>query len=71
MIIQPGVPKPGRFSGEPLFGYYQSADPWVLRKHAEMLRCWHRRHLMTPEGHQYATKELFEEWESVETGSES
>ncbi len=23
--------------GEPLFGYYQSDDPWVLRKHAQML----------------------------------
>ncbi len=33
-----GDVKPGRFFwGEPLFGYYQSADPWVLRKHAEML----------------------------------
>lgn len=25
------------FWGEPLFGYYRSTDPWVLRKHAEML----------------------------------
>lgn len=23
--------------GEPLFGYYLSSDPWVLRKHAQML----------------------------------
>ena len=23
--------------GEPLFGYYQGEDPWVLRKHAQML----------------------------------
>jgi hypothetical protein len=23
--------------GEPLFGYYQSADPWVLRRHARLL----------------------------------
>lgn len=23
--------------GEPLFGYYRTTDPWVLRKHAEML----------------------------------
>jgi hypothetical protein len=23
--------------GEPLFGFYNSADPWVLRKHAQML----------------------------------
>jgi hypothetical protein len=23
--------------GEPLFGFYNSSDPWVLRKHAEML----------------------------------
>lgn len=25
------------FWGEPLFGYYRSTDPWVLRRHAEML----------------------------------
>lgn len=25
------------FWGEPLFGYYQNTDEWVLRKHAEML----------------------------------
>lgn len=25
------------FWGEPLFGYYQDTDKWVLRKHAEML----------------------------------
>lgn len=25
------------FWGTPLFGYYRSTDPWVLRKHAEML----------------------------------
>ncbi len=25
------------FWGEPLFGYYNSDDPWVLRKHARML----------------------------------
>ena len=25
------------FWEEPLFGYYRSTDPWVLRKHAEML----------------------------------
>lgn len=23
--------------GEPLFGYYRSADPWVLRRHARLL----------------------------------
>jgi len=23
--------------GEPLFGYYQSADPWVIRRHAQLL----------------------------------
>ena len=23
--------------GEPIFGYYNTSDPWVLRKHAEML----------------------------------
>ncbi|HRA87684.1 MAG TPA: hypothetical protein PK992_06440, partial [Planctomycetaceae bacterium] len=25
------------FWGEPLFGYYRSDDPWVLRRHAELL----------------------------------
>lgn len=25
------------FWGEPLFGYYNSADPWVMRRHMEML----------------------------------
>jgi hypothetical protein len=25
------------FWGQPLFGYYKTTDPWVLRKHAEML----------------------------------
>ena len=25
------------FWGEPLFGYYRSDDPWVLRRHAQML----------------------------------
>jgi len=25
------------FWGHPLFGYYRTTDPWVLRKHAEML----------------------------------
>ena len=25
------------FWGEPLFGYYRTTDPYVLRKHAEML----------------------------------
>ena len=25
------------FWGEPLFGYYRSNDPWVLRRHAQML----------------------------------
>lgn len=25
------------FWGEPLYGYYRTTDPWVLRKHAEML----------------------------------
>ncbi len=30
--------KPGSFYWEqPLLGYYQTTDPWVLRKHAEML----------------------------------
>lgn len=29
--------KPGIFFwDEPLFGYYKTTDPWVLRKHAEM-----------------------------------
>jgi hypothetical protein len=30
----PGVP---HYWGEPLFGYYLSADPWVLRRHAQLL----------------------------------
>jgi hypothetical protein len=25
------------FWGEPLFGYYRSSDPWVMRKHVQML----------------------------------
>ena len=29
-----GVP---HFWGEPLFGYYRGSDPWVLRRHAQML----------------------------------
>ncbi len=33
-----GAKKPGYFYWEePLLGYYQTTDPWVLRKHAEML----------------------------------
>ncbi|SCM55427.1 glycoside hydrolase family 71/99 protein [Petrimonas mucosa] len=64
-----GTLKPGRFFwGEPLFGYYQSADPWVLRKHAEMLSDAGIDVIFlddTGEGHQYATKELFEEWEKA------
>ena len=33
-----GDKKPGFFFWEePLFGYYKTTDPWVLRKHAEML----------------------------------
>ena len=33
-----GTKQPGFFYWEqPLFGYYQTTDPWVLRKHAEML----------------------------------
>ena len=33
-----GEKKPGFFFWEqPLLGYYKSTDPWVLRKHAEML----------------------------------
>jgi len=33
-----GDKKPGFFYWEePLFGYYKTTDPWVLRKHAEML----------------------------------
>jgi len=33
-----GSKKPGFFFWEqPLFGYYKTTDPWVLRKHAEML----------------------------------
>jgi hypothetical protein len=30
----PGVP---HYWGEPLFGYYRNDDPWVLRKHAQLL----------------------------------
>lgn len=33
-----GEDRPGTFYWEqPLFGYYRTTDPWVLRKHAEML----------------------------------
>ena len=32
-----GGDHPTHFWGEPLFGYYRDTDPWVLRKHAEML----------------------------------
>ena len=33
-----GTKKPGFFfREEPLLGYYKTTDPWVLRKHAEML----------------------------------
>ncbi|GAA4799172.1 hypothetical protein GCM10023231_29930 [Olivibacter ginsenosidimutans] len=33
-----GDKQPGFFYWEqPLFGYYQTTDPWILRKHAEML----------------------------------
>ncbi|MGK6350057.1 hypothetical protein [Parapedobacter sp. DT-150] len=33
-----GTKKPGFFYwDQPLFGYYKTTDPWVLRKHAEML----------------------------------
>ena len=33
-----GTKQPGFFYWEqPLFGYYKTTDPWVLRKHAEML----------------------------------
>ena len=32
-----GTPGQYCFWGEPLFGYYRTTDPWVLRKHAEML----------------------------------
>ena len=31
------VPGQTCFWGEPLFGYYRTSDPWILRKHAEML----------------------------------
>mgnify|MGYP000097870692 CR=1 FL=1 len=34
----PAWNNPGRYYWEqPLFGYYKTTDPWVLRKHAEML----------------------------------
>jgi hypothetical protein len=32
-----GPPNTYHHWGEPLFGYYASDDPWVLRKHAQML----------------------------------
>lgn len=32
-----GQPFQGCFWGQPLFGYYRTTDPWVLRKHGEML----------------------------------
>ncbi len=32
-----GPPHAYHFWGEPLFGYYRSHDPWVLRRHAIML----------------------------------
>ena len=33
-----GTSKPGLYYWEqPLLGYYKTTDPWVLRKHAEML----------------------------------
>ena len=33
-----GAKRPGVFYwDEPIFGYYRTTDPWVLRKHAEML----------------------------------
>ena len=33
----PGGPKnPDFFWGQPLFGYYRSTDPWVIRKHLSM-----------------------------------
>jgi hypothetical protein len=42
LAANPKEPKwgpPGAFHwwGEPLFGYYQSADEWVIRRHAQML----------------------------------
>ncbi len=41
-MTQPSSPPWGperhfHFWGEPLFGYYLSDDPWVIRKHAQML----------------------------------
>jgi len=32
-----GKRKQGIFWGKPLYGYYRTTDPWVLRKHAELL----------------------------------
>ena len=42
LAANPGNPAYGpkhafHFWGEPLFGYYRSDDPWVIRKHAQML----------------------------------
>jgi len=36
-ITKGGVTNPTWYWGEPLFGYYQSTDPWVLRKHLCMI----------------------------------
>jgi hypothetical protein len=32
-----GPPGTAHYWGEPLYGYYQSTDPWVLRRHAQLL----------------------------------
>lgn len=32
-----GPPNSWHFWGEPLFGYYRMQDPWVIRRHAQML----------------------------------
>lgn len=32
-----GPPGAAHYWGEPLWGYYQSTDPWVLRRHAQLL----------------------------------
>lgn len=32
-----GLPEAMHYWGEPLYGFYQSTDPWVLRRHANLL----------------------------------
>lgn len=36
-LITDSMPNQYHYWGEPLFGYYNSQDPWVIRRHLEML----------------------------------